>query len=89
MDAVRCAQWSPSGHIRRWTSNSMTRDRIGRPGTARPSLASWHRELGKHARVARRGLLMQLGGRRHQSWLSVHDRWLPMLRARRGHGRRE
>jgi hypothetical protein len=35
------------------------------------------------------GLLMQLGGRRHRPWLSVDDRWLPMLRARRGHGRRE
>jgi hypothetical protein len=37
--------------------------------------------------VARWGLLMQLGERSRRPSLFVDDRWLPMLRARRGHGR--
>jgi hypothetical protein len=31
MDAVRCVQWSPSGHIRCRTPTSVTRDQSGRP----------------------------------------------------------
>jgi hypothetical protein len=42
------------------------------------------RELGKHPRPARYGLMLQLGGHGHEPWLSVEDRWRPMLRARWG-----
>jgi hypothetical protein len=48
-----------------------------------------HRELGKLPRTARYGLILQLGGSRHRPWLSVNDRWWPMVRAHRGHGRRD
>lgn len=47
-----------------------------------------HRELGKHPPAALSGLILQPGGHRHDPWLSVNDRWRPMLRARWGHGRR-
>jgi hypothetical protein len=47
-----------------------------------------HRELGKHLRTARYGPILQLGAHGHRPWLSVDDRWRPMRRARRGHGRR-
>jgi hypothetical protein len=56
-----------------------------RPGRG-PSAA--HRELGKHPRVAHRGPLMQLSRHGDGLLLSVNDRCRPMLRARRGHGRR-
>jgi hypothetical protein len=47
-----------------------------------------YRKLGKHPRAAPDGLVLQLGGHGQRPWLSVDDRWEPMLRARRGHGRR-
>ena len=47
------------------------------------------RELGKHPRTARHGLILKLGGHGHEPWLSVDDRRRPVLRARREHGRGE
>jgi hypothetical protein len=46
------------------------------------------RELGKHSRTAPDGLILQLSEHGHRPWLSVNDRCGPVLRARRGHGRR-
>ena len=48
-----------------------------------------HRELGKHPRTAPDGVILQLSGSGDEPWLSVGDRWKPMVRARWGHGRRE
>jgi hypothetical protein len=61
---------------------------ISRPGTARSILAPENRELGKHPRTTPYGLILQLGRHGHRPWLSVNDRWRPMVRARRGHGQR-
>jgi hypothetical protein len=79
-----------------WDPHSPSMTARARPGPALPDAVRTqrgpgrqvHRELGKHPPVVRRGLLMQLGRRRRRPWLSVNDRWLPMLRARRAHGQR-
>jgi hypothetical protein len=61
----------------------MTGERIGRPGTARASLASWHRELGKHLGTAAYRLIPQLGGAGTDRGC-VGDCCRSVLRAHRG-----
>jgi hypothetical protein len=68
--------------------DSVTRAAVScQPCPGQPAQQYEHRELGKLPRAAPDGLILQPGGHEHRPWLSVNDRWGPMLRARRGHGR--
>src|SRR5215216_1855040 len=74
---------------------------VGRAGGSKKLIGAWygdgslgeylsrscHRELGKHARAAPYGPMLEVGGHGHRPWLSVGDRCRRVVRARRGHGR--